>query len=146
MTAPMARAGDLEWINGYIGVPYKPNGRDRDGWDCWGLVLAVYRERLGLELPNYQWQAPYSPVDRLRGFSKACETLLGGLTLELERPELWALGMVYASHRPHHIGVVVGSPAVQGVLHAARYGGTIFESVDRFSRHNARVKWLRWRR
>jgi cell wall-associated NlpC family hydrolase len=138
----MTHAGDLEWINDYVGVPYRPNGRDRAGWDCWGLVVAVYRERLGLELPDYRWQAPYSPLDRLRGFSSACESLLGGLTLELEAPELWAMAMVYASHRPHHIGVVVGP----GVLHAARYGGTIFDPLDRFARNNARVQWLRWRR
>lgn len=142
----MSCAGDLEWINDYIGVPYRPNGRERDGWDCWGLVLAVYRERLGLELPDYRWSPPFSPLNRLRGFERACETLLGGLTVELEAPELWAMGMVYASQRPHHIGVVVGSTAARGVLHAARYGGTIFESVDRFTRHNARTIWLRWRR
>jgi len=134
--------GDLEWVNDYVGVPYRPNGRTRDGWDCWGLVVAVYHERLGIELPDYQWSAPYSPLDVLRGFSRACESLLGGLTIEVEQPEQWAMPMVYASQRPHHIGVFVG----HGVLHAARWSGTTYERLDRFERHNQRIKWLRWRR
>jgi cell wall-associated NlpC family hydrolase len=33
------------WIARYVGIPYKPNGRDLDGCDCYGLLaLVLWRE------------------------------------------------------------------------------------------------------
>lgn len=41
-----------EFINKYIGVPWVNRGESTKGIDCWGLVLASYREIEGIELPQ----------------------------------------------------------------------------------------------
>lgn len=144
----MSSAGDLSWLNDYVGVPFVENGRGRDGWDCWGLVLAVYRDRLGLELPDFHWRAPFGQAAKLRAFGQAVAGVFAAdQALELEAPEAWSIGLLYGEARPHHVGVAIGAtPSALGVLHARRYGGTVFEPTRRFLLMSTRAQWFRWRR
>jgi len=41
------------WVNDYIGIPFGKNGNTREGLDCWRLVVMIYKERLGIDLPDF---------------------------------------------------------------------------------------------
>lgn len=43
----------MEWYEKYIGIPYKELGRDEDGVDCYGLCLMIYKNELGIDIPDY---------------------------------------------------------------------------------------------
>lgn len=43
----------MTWSNRYIGIPQEDHGRTADGCDCWGLACVIYREELGISLPDY---------------------------------------------------------------------------------------------
>ena len=36
----------------YIGIPFKYGGRDRKNLDCYGLVMLLYKELKGIEVPD----------------------------------------------------------------------------------------------
>lgn len=43
----------MSWSNTYIGIPKLDLGRTAEGADCWGLTHLIYREELGVTLPEY---------------------------------------------------------------------------------------------
>lgn len=50
----------MSWSDTYVGLPYQPFGRSRQGCDCWGLACIAYLEQLNIALPDY---LGYSSVD-----------------------------------------------------------------------------------
>lgn len=44
-------------MNDYIGIPFVDGGRDRDGLDCWGLVKLIFKDKHGIELPDFDISA-----------------------------------------------------------------------------------------
>lgn len=36
----------------YVGLPFQDKGRDRNGADCWGLAVIIYREEFKIDLPS----------------------------------------------------------------------------------------------
>lgn len=42
----------MNWVKDYIGIEYGDRGR-KDKLDCWGLVMRVYNNELGIELPSF---------------------------------------------------------------------------------------------
>lgn len=43
----------MSWSDRFVGLPWAEFGRSRDGCDCWGLACVIYREELGVSLPDY---------------------------------------------------------------------------------------------
>lgn len=48
----MSKLTPEHFINKYIGAPWVNRGESVKGVDCWGLVLASYREIEGVDLPQ----------------------------------------------------------------------------------------------
>lgn len=45
-------------IDDFVGLPWQDRGRSRDGCDCWGLGVLLYRALLGIELPSRSTDYP----------------------------------------------------------------------------------------
>lgn len=40
-------------VTEYLGIPFKFGGRDRKSLDCYGLIMLLYKELHGLEVPDF---------------------------------------------------------------------------------------------
>lgn len=106
----------MTWANAYLGIPWRAHGASRDGADCWGLVRLVYRERLGLELPNYS--ASYVTAE------ERCEiqaTIAGergaGAWREVDAERAFDVALFRIMGHVSHVAIVVGDGLA---LHAER--------------------------
>lgn len=50
------------WMLKYLRIPYKTHGSSFDGCDCGGLLRLVYKEELGIILPD--WEKRYISTHR----------------------------------------------------------------------------------
>jgi cell wall-associated NlpC family hydrolase len=94
------------WTDNYIGMPFKCDGKDRTGLDCWGLVALVYKEQLGIELPLYKGV--------FTDLSQACLRRVAA-TMKYERrkwhevkdPQLYDVIMLRSGEYAWHVGLVI---------------------------------------
>jgi len=106
-----------------VGVPFAP-GYDFTGWHCWGLVVAAYREVLGVDLPRH---ADVSVHERLRIARRMAhgEACFG--RVDAPAPlDVIVMGL-HSGRRFGHVGLADG----QGhVLHVEEASHTVLEPLD----------------
>ena len=131
------------WVNDYVGLPYQEGGTTREGLDCWGLARLVYRDRFGVELPDWRWREPFGLSAKLRALDAAlADVERVKLAHEIDEAEPFAIALIEQGGRPHHTGLATGA----GVLHAERWSGTRHDPMERFRRDYPVVRWWRWPR
>ena len=113
-------------LDGYIGIPYRDNGRGVDGCDCYGLVLLIYREVLGIALPTYEGM--YSCEDP--SAARAIQRLRAQWWREIGEADAdWLDAMILrVQEDPGHIALYVGEGQM---LHCSRIRGeSCIERLD----------------
>lgn len=95
------------WSDRFIGLPYEDFGRSRAGCDCWGLACIIYREELGISLPDYL--GDYASTDELGEISALiARDRTSPLWLPVEGPALaFDIALFRRGRWSSHIGVVV---------------------------------------
>lgn len=105
-----------DWWSGYVGLPFVDGGRGPLGYDCWGLVRAVYSDRLGVGLPSY---GEISAADLVR-VSRQMEASRNDGWVECG-PEPLAVALMTTTatgRRIAHVGVMVDERRVMHVMRA----------------------------
>ena len=109
--------------NKYIGLPYKSNGRDFSGADCWGLACLFYRDELGIELPSYsELYTTASDPEVVQAIEQHKDNWL---PCTEGQPGDLCLFNIYGE--PAHVGVYVGN---NHFMHAREGSDSVVESLS----------------
>ena len=96
-----------DWCRKAIGVPFVQDGREYDGWDCWGLVVCAYRDVLGIELPNYTFGSVKHLVrqfrDRTSPLWQPCDRQPMAITCIYRRGAVIHAGIMVDKRRIIHV-------------------------------------------
>ena len=95
-----------DWVNAYVGLPFKEHGRNREGVDCWGLVRLVLAERFGRRLPSYA--DGYASTGDAADIGRLIRGEMGPWRPVPERGEQAGdVVLMRLLNQPMHVGVVV---------------------------------------
>lgn len=132
----------MSWINDWIGVPYLANGRG-PAYDCYGLVMAVYKQQLDVILPDWQ-----SKTDTFKSQSTEMEkrlkfSLNNDFVEVVTKPDNFDFVMAYKERYCNHIGIYHNG----NVLHVHHKScGATYERLEDFKKQHKKVRFLKWRK
>lgn len=109
-----------------VGTKYKVHGRSiEEGFDCWGLVLYVYKS-MGIQLldPCYE-----NLKDRLKVNQ---ELINSGMFIKIERFENNCIIEILDRGEPVHVGLYIGNGMM---IHCTSRNGVICEPVNRYKKN-----------
>lgn len=116
----------MHWAAAYLGRPWRVGASGPSHFDCWGLVLAVYRDRLGLELPPAGFTSEDAKVV-LAGFRDHPER---ARWRQVDAPADLDAVLMAQARQPIHVGIHLEEHGGR-VLHATRAAGVVAQ--DRVS-------------
>ncbi len=105
----------------YIGIPYKQNGRTRDGLDCYGLLYLIEKEIFGKDIPELAGVLDGTENSILVNNNKP---LIAGEATAT--PKDGDAVLFYMHGKPTHVGVYWHG----GLMHASEKRGVIYEKLD----------------
>lgn len=121
---PISGAVLMNWSEKYLAIPFQDHGRTSHGLDCWGLAVLVYRQELGIILPDYS-QHYISVGERAEIAALIREGKSSWDQVSDYRP--YDLALFDVAGLSCHIGVIVDS---RHFLHAPQHGWSRIEKLD----------------
>lgn len=106
----------------YIGIPYLTCGRDRNGIDCFGLVQLIYREQLGIELPE-----PLPYIDIPKNQAMSARSMVKDYRKRSGLYQPFDVLLLEVWRWPAHCGVVLEN---NWMLHSLKGHDSVMEKYD----------------
>lgn len=110
-------------INDYLLIKHTPNGREYPYLDCWGLIVDVYREILGIKLHDY---TDLTQRDMNKGLMYERDS---GRFAEVKEPQDYDVVAFFINGRLYHVGLWIGGR----ILHTSQQRNCRYEQLDRVS-------------
>jgi cell wall-associated NlpC family hydrolase len=132
----------MAWTNKYIDIPFKPDGRDRSGLDCWGLVCLIYKEQLNIELPSWSGVFKDQSIGCLKQVARSM-AIERDRWVKVDKPEPFDVILLRTGAYIWHVGVVL-TPTT--MLHVMSGINSVIESFTGLQWKNRVQEFRRYAR
>lgn len=127
----------INWWNSYVGLPFKRDGRDRAGCDCYGIIHLIYKEQLGIELNPFSGvfvdQSPKTMIEVAKIMNQDRANWDGARSIR----EFDMLQLRTGRHA-FHVGIALGNGHM---LHIEEGIDAVIEDLS-FPMWRNRVEWI----
>lgn len=123
----------MHWAARYVGTPYVRRGREIGALDCWGLVWAVYRNVLGIDIPSHGDIDANSLIAIARAVKDGEQSPLWRLVAPPAEFDVVVMrGLLRldgkARHLQFHVGIMVDQ---RRVMHTEEATGAVIVPIER---------------
>lgn len=114
----------------YIRIPFKSHGRDFSGCDCGGLVWLVYKNELGIELPDWRDMYSGTRIENSFELEETISTVLGenGVEVALKDAKPFDVVSFRIRNASMHVGLIINKHLFLHVME-----GRTNVSIERFA-------------
>ena len=130
------------WTDSFIEIPFKCDGRDRNGCDCYGLICLIYRERLGIILPDYAGIFTDHTMVTLKKVARTMEEGRKRWAL-VDKPSPYDMVMLRTGRYVWHVGLAINKC---DMIHTMAGIGSAIESFQNLYWKHRVVEFRRWNR
>lgn len=117
----------MRTLTDYLLITHTPNGRKYPYLDCWGLIVDIYREHLGIVLDAY---TDLTAETMQEGFN----TETAGHFYEVDNPQNYDIVAFFTAKRLYHVGVFLDGK----MLHTSERRNARFDRLNRTPSVNRR--------
>ena len=91
----------------YIGIPFLEDGNTRAGCDCYRLVVMVYKDKLGIDLPDFAGIFVDGSLASLKKVTRHIRETKKTWQ-KVDKPAPFDVILLRTGNMVYHVGVVVG--------------------------------------
>lgn len=125
---------DLEFIESTVGKPWVNRSTGPDSFDCFGLVIAYYKDVKGITLPE------------IKGYSDGSTSIMDGF-FEQSKSGLWnkdksgVLFMAFAGDIPAHCGLIINGSCLHALGDEAKGGQVYYHKLRTLQKIYTRLEF-----
>lgn len=122
-------------------IPFVERGRSMDGADCWGLVRLIYKNELGIDLPDYS--DSYESTNDREMLANIVESESKNNWHSVNDPKEFDVIILNMRGVPMHVGIVT---KLNHMIHCSRGIDTVHEHFGTSRWKHKVMGFERWNR
>lgn len=124
----MDKALEEKIIEEYLGIPYIHLGRNKEGLDCWGLIVDIFKEKTNIEIFDLVNFVKYEKMWSYNGKEDYVDKYKDELWIKIDKPKFFDV-VFFKNYKgiTNHAGLYLSK---NRFLHCAEKVGVVVNKLE----------------